>query len=225
VGAVRLLLVEDDAALAQEIAAMLRRADFAVDHRATAEDAEAAGLIEPYDAAVLDLGLPDGDGLRVLAAWRAAGKALPVLVLTARDRFADLVSCFKAGADDYLAKPFRNEEVVLRLRALVRRGVSGAQGPVACGDLVLDAATGEIAKSGLPLRLTAFERRMLRYLMLARPRVMSRSAPADHLYEGEADRDFNSMEVIVSRLRRKIAPAVITTIRGEGYLLEPGDGG
>jgi DNA-binding response OmpR family regulator len=221
---VRLLLVEDEPVLARELAAMLRQADFAVDHRATAEEAEAAGLIEPYDVAVLDLGLPDGDGMDVLRSWRRQGLPLPVLVLTARDRFADLVACFKAGADDYLAKPFRNEEVLVRLRALARRGISGRQGPVTCGDLTLDAATGEIASAGLPLKLTGFERRLLRYLMLSRPRVMSRMALADHVYEGETDRDLNSLEVIVSRLRRKIAPVRIVNVRGEGYLLEPEDG-
>ncbi len=144
---------------------------------------------------------------------------MPVLVLTARDRFADLVSGFKAGADDFLTKPFRNEEVVLRLNALIRRA-AGRQGPVRLGELTLDAASGEIEKSGLPLKLTAFERRMLRYLMLAGARSVGRAELAEHLYEGDTDRDFNSLEVLVSRLRRKIAPMRILSNRGEGYRLD-----
>ncbi len=218
----RLLLVEDDAALGEELARLLRRADFAVDRAVTAREAEEAGQVEPYDAVVLDLGLPDGDGLEVLKSWRAEGLMMPVLVLTARDRFADLVSGFKAGADDFLTKPFRNEEVVLRLNALIRRA-AGRQGPVRLGELTLDAASGEIEKSGLPLKLTAFERRMLRYLMLAGARSVGRAELAEHLYEGDTDRDFNSLEVLVSRLRRKIAPMRILSNRGEGYRLDAGD--
>ncbi len=220
----RLLLVEDDEALGDELTNLLRRADFAVDRARTAEDATDAGLIEPYDAVVLDLGLPDGDGLDVVKAWRDEGRMMPVLVLTARDRFSDLVSGFKAGADDFLTKPFRNEEVVLRLNALIRRA-AGRQGPVVVGELKLDAASGEIEKSGLPLKLTAFERRLLRYLMLAGSRSVGRGELADHLYEGDSDRDFNSLEVLVSRLRRKIAPMRIVSNRGEGYRLEAGSDG
>ena len=221
----RLLLVEDDTSLAQELAGLLRRADFAVDTCATAAEALEAGLNEPYDAAILDLGLPDGDGLDVLAAWRAQKSRLPVLILTARDRFANLVAGFRAGADDFLAKPFRNEEVVLRLMALIRRGSGGAQGPIVCGDLILDAASGEMTVSGLPLKLTAFERRVLRYLLIKRPAVVSRTELSDHVYERDTDRDFNSIEVILSRLRRKVAPCRIETVRGEGYRLEAGHGG
>ncbi len=221
----RLLLVEDDASLAQELAGLLRRADFAVDICATAAEALEAGLGEPYDAAILDLGLPDGDGLDVLVAWRAKKSRLPVLILTARDRFANLVAGFRAGADDFLAKPFRNEEVVLRSdgadparRRRQRRDL------IVCGDLVLDAASGEMTMSGLPLKLTAFERRVLRYLLIRRPAVVSRTELSDHVYERDTDRDFNSIEVIVSRLRRKVAPCQIETVRGEGYRLDAGHG-
>jgi two-component system OmpR family response regulator len=219
----RLLLVEDETTLAEELAGMLRHAGFAVDICATAVEAREVGLVEPYDAIVLDLGLPDGDGLEVLAAWRARKSAIPVLVLTARGRFSDLVQGFRAGADDFLTKPFRNEEVVLRLMALIRRSASGTQGPVACGELAMDAASGEIMLAGLPLKLTAFERRVLRYLLLRCPAVVSRTELSDHIYEIDVDRDFNSIEVIVSRLRRKIAPCRIETIRGDGYRLDAGD--
>lgn len=221
----RLLLVEDDASLAQELADMLRRADFAVDRCATASEARELGLVEPYDAAILDLGLPDGDGLEVLAAWRAQKSTLPVLILTARDRFADLVDGFRAGADDFLTKPFRNEEVVLRLMALIRRSASRAQGPIICGDLAMDTVSGGMTLSGLPLKLTAFERRVLRYLLLRFPSVVTRTELSDHIYEMDTDRDFNSIEVTVSRLRRKIAPCEIVTVRGEGYRLDASHGG
>jgi two-component system OmpR family response regulator len=219
----RLLLVEDEISLAQELAGMLRHAGFAVDICATAAEAREVGLVEPYDAVVLDLGLPDGDGLEVLAAWRARKSAIPVLILTARDRFSDLVGGFRAGADDFLTKPFRNEEVVLRLMALIRRSTSGAQGQIVCGELAMDAASGEITLTGLPLKLTSFERRVLRYLLLRRPSVVSRTELSEHIYESDTDRDFNSIEVIVSRLRRKIAPCRIQTVRGDGYRLDAGD--
>ena len=219
----RLLLVEDETELAEELSGVLRRAGFAVDICGTAAEAREAGLTEPYDAVVLDLGLPDGDGLEVLAAWRSRKSPIPVLVLTARDRFSALVQGFRAGADDFLTKPFRNEEIVLRLMALIRRSTTGAQGPISCGDLAMDAASGEIMLTGLPLKLTAFERRVLRYLLLRCPAVVSRTELSDHIYEVDVDRDFNSIEVIVSRLRRKIAPCRIQTVRGDGYRLDAGD--
>jgi two-component system OmpR family response regulator len=219
----RLLLVEDETSLAQELAGLLRHAGFAVDICATAMEAREVGLAEPYDAVILDLGLPDGDGLEVLAAWRAQKSAMPVLILTARHRFSALVEGFRAGADDFLTKPFRNEEVVLRLMALIRRSTSGLQGQIVCGDLAMDAASGEITLAGLPLKLTSFERRVLRYLLLRRPSVVSRTELSEHIYEIGADRDFNSIEVIVSRLRRKVAPCRIQTVRGDGYRLDDGD--
>jgi two-component system OmpR family response regulator len=219
----RVLLVEDDAPLAEELAGVLRQADFAVDHCRTGEEALEWAEIETYDAAILDVGLPRMDGLAVVGEWRKRGVVLPVLILTARDRFADLVSGFKAGADDFLRKPFRNEEVVLRLYALIRRGAAHAQPVVACGELALDSASGELTLSGLPMRLTAFERRVLRYLLHRRGAVVSRTELSEHVYERETDRDFNSLEVIVSRLRRKIGDCRIESLRGEGYLLKAGD--
>jgi two-component system OmpR family response regulator len=148
---------------------------------------------------------------------------MPVLILTARHLFSALVEGFRAGADDFLTKPFRNEEVVLRLMALIRRSTSGLQGQIVCGDLAMDAASGEITLAGLPLKLTSVERRVLRYLLLRRPSVVSRTELSEHIYEIGADRDFNSIEVIVSRLRRKVAPCRIQTVRGDGYRLDDGD--
>jgi two-component system OmpR family response regulator len=219
---VRVLLVEDDRPLTDEIARLLRSADLVVD---VCDDGAAAlewEDIECYDAAVLDLGLPGMDGLDVLSAWRKQSVNLPVLVLTARDRFADLVAGFRSGADDYLKKPFRNEELVLRLFALIRRGAGHAQTHIDVDGLSLETASGIISLDGLPLRLTAFEGRVLRYLLHRRGAAVSRTELSEHVYGRDADRDFNSLEVIVSRLRRKIGDVRIDSVRGEGYVLRAG---
>ena len=219
----RVLLVEDDAMLAEGIARALRAERFAVDVADNGEDGGHLGATEHYDAALLDLGLPMGDGISVLRAWRAAGRDLPVLVLTARDGWYDKVSAFKAGADDYLSKPFRIEEVVIRLRALVRRAAGHAGAPIRCGPLCFDAQLGAFELDGLPLRLTALEWRVLSALILRREVVIERLDLMERVYEGDAEVDSNSIEVIIGRLRRKIGPSLIETVRGRGYRLTAGE--
>jgi DNA-binding response OmpR family regulator len=218
----RILLVEDDPALAEELARALRAESFAVDHAANGEDGAHLGDTELYDAAILDLGLPKMDGISVLHAWRAAGRSLPVLILTARDGWSEKVAGFKAGADDYLTKPFRVEEVVMRLRALVRRAAGHAAAKIGCGRLVYDAQVGSFELDGLPLRLTAFEWRVLSVLMLRKEKVVERTELLERVYEYDAEVDSNSLEVIVGRLRRKIGAEMIETIRGRGYRLTCG---
>ena len=215
----RVLLVEDDAALADGIARALRAESFAVDIAANGEDGGHLGATTPYDAAVLDLGLPKRDGVSVLRDWRAADVGLPVLILTARESWSDKVAGFKAGADDYLVKPFRIEELVMRLRALVRRSAGHAANRIQCGPLVFDAQLGQFELDGLPLRLTAFEWRILSCLMLRKGAVVERLELLERVYEGDADVDSNSMEVIIGRLRRKIGREMIETVRGRGYRL------
>ncbi|GBR12043.1 response regulator [Acetobacter oeni] len=218
----RVLLVEDDSDLADRITQALRRENFAVDTAANGEDGAHLGDTETYDVAILDLGLPRQDGLSVLKAWRGAGRTVPVLILTARDGWSDKVSGFKAGADDYLVKPFRMEELVMRLRALVRRAAGHASNTIACGPLSFDAQTGQFELEGLPLRLTAFEWRVLSALMLRAEIVVERQDLIERVYEGDADVDSNSIEVIIGRLRRKLGAAHIETIRGRGYRLTAG---
>lgn len=218
----RVLLVEDDETLAAGIARALRAENFAVDVAVNGEDGGHLGATELYDAAVLDLGLPLRDGLSVLRDWRAAGRDLPVLILTARDGWSEKVAGFKAGADDYLVKPFRVEEVIMRLRALVRRAAGHAAALVTCGPLVFDAQLGTFELDGLPLKLTAFEWRVLSTLMLRREVVVERADLIERVYEGDADVDSNSVEVIIGRLRRKIGATLIETVRGRGYRLTAG---
>jgi two-component system, OmpR family, response regulator len=218
----RILLVEDDAILADGVARALRAERFAVDVAANGEDGAHLGATELYDAAVLDLGLPKKDGVTVLREWRAEGRAMPVLILTARDAWSDKVAGFKAGADDYLTKPFRVEEVVMRLRALVRRAAGHAAAIVACGPLAYDAQLGTFELDGLPLKLTALEWRVLSTLMLRKETVVGRAELIERVYEGDAEVDSNSIEVIVGRLRKKIGAAMIETARGRGYRVTAG---
>ncbi|MBB3997398.1 response regulator transcription factor [Aureimonas pseudogalii] len=215
----RVLLVEDDAALAGEIASALRAENFAVDRAADGEDGLHLGDTELFDAAVLDLGLPKLGGIQVLKGWRAAGRNLPVLILTARDGWSDKVEGFKAGADDYLVKPFRVEELVMRLRALVRRSRGHGDARIVCGPISFDAQVGTFERDGLPLKLTALEWRVLSCLMLRKEIVVARADLIERVYEGDADVDSNSVEVIIARLRRKIGHAMIETSRGLGYRL------
>jgi len=215
----RILLVEDDADLATAILRALRAENFAVDHAANGEDGAHLGDTGQYDAAVLDLGLPLKSGITVLNEWRAAGRGLPVLILTARDGWSDKVEGFRAGADDYLTKPFRVEELVMRLRALGRRAAGHAAPRLTCGPLSFDAQTGQFELDGLPLRLTALEWRVLSALILRKESVLDRLDLLDRIYENDADPDSNSLEVIVGRLRRKIGATLIETVRGRGYRL------
>ena len=215
----RILLVEDDVALADGIAKALRAEHFAVDIAANGEDGAHLGDTGLYDAAVLDLGLPVKPGITVLTEWRAAGRTLPVLILTARDAWSDKVEGFRAGADDYLTKPFRVEELVMRLRALVRRAAGHAATLLTCGGLSFDAQTGQFELDRLPLRLTGLEWRVLSALMLRLNVVVDRLDLLERVYEGDADPDSNSLEVIIGRLRRKIGHDLIETVRGRGYRL------
>lgn len=215
----RLLLVEDDNSLAREIAVFLRGASFAVDACHKGREAIHLGLTEPYDAIILDLGLPDVDGVSVLKSLRATNARVPVLILTARDRFADKAQGFRAGADDYVTKPFRPEELVLRLHALIRRASGEAQPVIHVGPLALDTITGAFELNALPLRLTHLEGRVLSHLMRRVGAVVSRTELSEHIYELDQDPDFNTLEVIVSRLRKKIGYEQIETVRGGGYKL------
>ena len=218
----RVLVVEDDERLGPEIVGLLRKAEYAVDLAATGEEAGFLAQTEPYDAVVLDLGLPDRDGLSILTELRTKGVLTPILVLTARDRFADLVAGFRAGADEYLKKPFQNDELMVRLAALIRRSQRNPVGVVICGTLAYDTTVGTISLDGLPIPLTALEARILRYLIQKQGASVSRIELADHVYERDTDRGLNSLEVIISRIRRKIGLNRIVAIRGEGYRLEPG---
>lgn len=218
----RILLVEDDPALGPAIANALRVENFAVDLVGNGIDAAHAGETEQYDVAVLDLGLPGLDGASVLRAWRSAGRLLPVLILTAREAWSDKVAGFKAGADDYLVKPFRVEELVMRIRALVRRAAGHARTLLECGPLTFETQTGQFELDGLPLKLTAFEWRVLSQLMLHKEVVIERLDLLERVYEGDADVDSNSLEVIVGRLRKKIGSQLIETVRGRGYRLTCG---
>jgi len=220
----RVLLVEDDRDLAGRIAEHLRGEHFAVDIAANGEDGQHQGETERYDVAVLDLGLPKVPGIDVLRAWRAAGRAMPVLILTARDGWSEKVDGFKAGADDYLTKPFRVEELVMRLRALVRRSAGHAETRLACGPLAFDAQLGTFELDGLPLKLTALEWRVLSCLMLRAEVVVDRAELLERVYEGDAEVDSNSLEVIIARIRRKIGRDRIETVRGRGYRLTAGGG-
>jgi len=186
-----------------------------------AEEGHFLGDSEPYDAVILDIGLPKMDGISVLEAWRRAGRAMPVLILTARDRWSDKVQGFDAGADDYVAKPFHLEEVLARIRALLRRSAGHAKSELNCGAVRLDTRTGRVTVDGNPVKLTSHEYRLLSYLMHHAGRVVSRSELVEHLYDQDFDRDSNTIEVFVGRIRKKLGVDIIQTVRGLGYLLTP----
>ncbi len=215
----RILLVEDEPDLARQLKGALADAGYVVDHAPDGEEAEFLGETEPYDAVVLDLGLPKIDGVTVLERWRKAGLATPVLILTARGGWSDKVSGFDAGADDYLTKPFHTEELLARLRALLRRAAGHSQPQLTCGDLRLDPRAAKASVDGEPLRLTSLEYRLLHYLMMHQDRVISRTELVEHLYDQDFDRDSNTIEVFVGRVRKKIGSDRIETVRGLGYRL------
>jgi two-component system OmpR family response regulator len=222
----RLLVVEDDPDLSEQLVDALREAGYAVDLTGDGEEAEFLGETEPYDAVVLDLGLPSLDGMTVLENWREAGRAMPVLILTARDRWSDKVSGFDAGADDYLAKPFRMEELLARLRAIIRRSGGHASPIIECGKIRIDTRASKVTVDGAPVKLTGQEYRLLAYMAHNLGKVMSRTELTEHLYDQDFDLDSNTIEVFIGRLRRKLGTDVIETVRGLGYrMTEPEDGG
>jgi two-component system, OmpR family, response regulator len=215
----RLLVVEDDRDLNLQIVAALEGAGYAVDRALDGEEGWFLGDTEPYDAIVLDIGLPKRDGVSVLEAWRRAGRMVPVLILTARDRWSDKVQGFDAGADDYVAKPFHMEEVLARLRALLRRAAGHATNELVAGSVRLDARAGRVTVDGAAIKLTSHEYRLLSYLMHHAGRVVSRTEIVEHLYDQDFDRDSNTIEVFVGRLRKKLGVDIIQTVRGLGYLV------
>jgi two-component system, OmpR family, response regulator len=219
----RVLLVEDEPTLRAQVRAGLQEAGYVVDEADNGGDAHHLGASEAFDVVVLDLGLPVLDGLSVLKRWREARLTLPVLILTARDRWTDKVAGIDAGADDYLAKPFHMEELLARVRALIRRAQGMASPLLRCGPLELDTRSSRVAVDGQTVMLTSHEFRLLAYLMHRPGSVVSRTELTEHLYAQDFDRDSNTIEVFVGRLRRKLPPETIETVRGMGYRLAARD--
>ncbi|HEV7344781.1 MAG TPA: response regulator transcription factor [Devosia sp.] len=213
----RILVVEDDVNLSRQLKEALTDAGYAVDVAFDGEEGHFLGDTEPYDAIVLDIGLPQMDGLSVLEEWRRAGRTTPVLLLTARDRWSDKVQGIDAGADDYVAKPFHMEEVLARIRALVRRAAGLASNEIVAGAVRLDARSGKVTVGGQSVKLTSHELRLLSYLMHHKGKVISRTELTEHLYDQDFDRDSNTIEVFVGRLRKKLPEDCIQTVRGMGY--------
>jgi two-component system OmpR family response regulator len=213
----RILVVEDDRDLNKQLCQALRDAGYIVDYAFNGEEGHFLGDTEPYDAVVLDIGLPRLDGLSVLEQWRRDGRTMPVLLLTARDRWSDKVQGIDSGADDYVAKPFHIEEVLARLRALVRRAAGHASNTLSCGPVRLDLKASRVTVDGTPIKLTAHEYKLLEYMMHHTGKVVSRTELTEHLYDQDFDRDSNTIEVFVGRLRKKLGVEVIETVRGMGY--------
>jgi two-component system response regulator PhoP len=218
---VRVLVLEDEPALRESLAQRLRGEGFVVDAAADGIEGEYAGREYPLDVAIVDLGLPGRSGLEVIRAWRDAGKSFPVLVLTARDRWQQKVEALQSGADDYVTKPFQFEEVLARVQALLRRSGGWSQSLQRCGEIELDTRSQQVTVAGAPVELTAFEYRLLEYLMLRAGQVVSKTELTEKLYEQDFERDSNVIEVFVGRLRRKLDPdgtrQPIETLRGRGY--------
>jgi two-component system OmpR family response regulator len=218
----KVLLVEDDEALASGLALALDNAGVLVEVAGDGRSADFLVSTECYDAIILDLGLPDGNGTQWLSAWRDRGVELPVLILTARDRWSDKAAGFSAGADDYVTKPFETAEILFRLRALVRRAHGHAHPIIRVGDISLDTHSAQVTRAGMPVALTAQEFRLLSHLVHAAPRVVSRTELTEHVYDGDAEPDSNVIDVQVSRLRRKLGSHSIETLRGQGYRMIAG---
>ena len=219
----RLLVVEDDPDINRQIVTALQDSGYVVDSAKDGEEGHFLGDTEPYDAVVLDLGLPILDGVSVLEKWRRAGRKMPVLILTARDRWSDKVAGFDAGADDYVAKPFHMEEVLARVRALLRRSAGHATSELTCGPVSLDTKSARVIVNGTAVKLTSLEFRLLAYLMHHKGKVVSRTDLVEHLYDQDFDRDSNTVEVFVGRLRKKLGVDVLHTIRGMGYCVTEPD--
>jgi two-component system OmpR family response regulator len=217
---VRILVVEDEVALAEQLGSALSEAGYAVDHASDGQRGEFLGRTEGYDAVILDLGLPKMDGLTVLRHWREAGLSTPVLILTARGSWNEKVQGIDGGADDYVAKPFQIEEVLARLRALIRRASGQVTPELRCGSVVLDPRGARVTVGGAPVKVTSHEFRVLSYLMHHRGRIVSQSELTEHIYSQGFDRDSNTVEVFIARLRRKLGGSFIETVRGMGYRIE-----
>lgn len=224
IGIMRILVVEDDKNLNRQIVEALTEAGYVVDRAFDGEEGHFLGDTEPYDAVVLDIGLPEMDGITVVEKWRQAGRKMPVLMLTARDRWSDKVAGIDAGADDYVAKPFHIEEVLARLRALIRRAAGHASSELVCGPLRLDTKASRAEVDGQTLKLTSHEFRLLAYLMHHMGEVVSRTELVEHLYDQDFDRDSNTVEVFVGRLRKKMGVDLIETVRGMGYRIREQQG-
>jgi len=221
---VRALVVEDDPDLNRQLVTALTAEGFAVDTASDGEEGFFLGETEPYDIVILDIGLPKMDGISVLEQWRRADRNMPVIILSARDRFSDKASGINAGADDYVGKPFHMDELLARVRARVRRAAGHAKPVIECGLLRLDTKSARVTYDGTPVKLTSHEYRLLAYLMHHNGRVVSRTELVEHLYEQDFDRDSNTIEVFIGRLRRKIPGDLIKTVRGLGYrLAQDGD--
>ncbi len=215
----RLLVVEDDPDLSRQMKTVLEGDGYAVDMSMDGEDGHFLGETESYDAIVLDLGLPIMDGISVLSKWRQAGITTPVLILTARDGWSEKVAGLDAGADDYVTKPFKIEEVLARVRALIRRAAGQASPLLTCGTVTLNTNTSKVTVDGMPVRLTAQEYKLLAYLMHHPEKIISRTELTEHMYDQDFDRDSNTIEVFVTRVRKKLDVNIINTVRGLGYQL------
>src|SRR6516162_66545 len=216
----RILIVEDEASLAKQLASSIAEGGYAVDHAADGEQADFLALTEQYDVIILDLGLPKIDGLTLLRNWRDAGLATPVLVLTARGSWHEKVRGIDSGADDYLSRPFRIEEVLARLRGLIRRASGQVTTELHAGSITLDSRLSRVTRDGTPVKLTSHEFRVLSYLMHHRGRVISQGELTEHIYAQDWDRDSNTVEVFIARLRRKLGGSFIETVRGLGYRIQ-----
>lgn len=219
----RILVVEDDRDLNRQLCEALAGQGYVVDHAFDGEEGHFLGDTEPYDAAILDIGLPGLDGISVLEKWRASGRAMPVLILTARDRWSDKVAGIDAGADDYVTKPFHVEEVLARIRALIRRASGHASSEIVCGPVRLDTKSTKATVNGVSLKLTSHEFRLLSYLIHHMGEVVSRTELIEHMYDQDFDRDSNTIEVFVGRLRKKLGVDLIETVRGLGYRMQAPD--
>ncbi|MBI1774350.1 MAG: response regulator transcription factor [Proteobacteria bacterium] len=217
----RILVVEDDPELGPHIAEVLRQQGYAVDLSPDGEEGHFLGDTESYDAVLLDLGLPSRDGISVLKHWRAEQRQMPVIILTARGRWSEKVAGFDAGADDYVTKPFQMEEVLARLRAVIRRSAGHAKAELVCGPLTLDTRAHRVTVGGVPVRLSGQEYKILSYLMHHQGKAVSRTELAEHIYDHTYDKDSNLIEVFIGRLRKKLGVDVIITVRGLGYMVMP----
>ena len=215
----RILVVEDEATLRRQLVQAIAAAGHTVEEAADGEQAHYLGDVESFDAAVLDLGLPGMDGLTVLRHWRSVGRGMPVLILTARSAWHEKVAGIDAGADDYLAKPFHMEELLARLRALLRRAGAHTSAEWRCGPILLDTRQARVLVDGMPLTLTSHEFKLLSLLMQRKGQVLSRTELSEHIYPQDGDRDSNTIEVFVGRLRKKLPPGLIETMRDMDYRL------